>query len=1303
VSELSMRLLGGFELESAAGAPIALPPKKARALLAYLALSAGRPQSRDRLAALLWEEADEAQARTSLRQALSAIRKALPESDGLLEADTENIRLDTTRLHVDALELSRHALSEEVRRLEQAANLYRGHLLDGLDVRAPAFEDWLRGERERLRQLAVEALSALIDLHLQQDGAAANALFAAMRLLALDPVREDIHRAVMRIYAAQGRHAAALEQYRRCREILRLELGVPPEPETEKVYREIHQFRHSNAQQGAPPPAGDAQDDAAGAPDPAPPASVDSDIRRRAGEERANAQVELRHATVFLTDISGFTPLVATGDPEELHDYLLRYRELVRGRVRQYGGIVTNYIGARVMAVFGVPVAHGNDPERAVLAALAIRDGVPQIANVAGRQLQVHIGIANGPVLATREAGGLALTGGPVSVAARIMESAPAGEVRASNDVREAIGERLHAEALPDARIDALLHPLQLWRIRGLNRGPGVARPSRFIGREVERRQLGGMLEACLGSGLGRAVLIRGDAGIGKSSLTEEFSAQARVLGFAPHGGNALEYGGEAPVAQLLCSLLGAGLRADNAKIEQAVVRAAAHGHITPEASHFLAELAGLSRSAKAGTTDESAGSGPRQSGRRSALAGLITALAARQPLLLLVEDIHWADAIALEYLSWIAAAARQSRIILVMTTRTDGDPLTAAWRNASGGCPLTTIDLGPLSEDEALRLAARYGSRDPEFTRNCVQRAEGNPLFLEQLLRAGNNPGSAVPGSLQNLILARLDRLETSERQALQAAAVLGQRFALDALRHLLEEPDYAPGRALEQGLLNPDADGFRFAHALIQEAVYGSLLRSRRLELHAAAARWFASRDPEREAHHLAATGRAEAAAAYARAARIEAASYRREHALALITRAMAFATDERSRCDLLLLRGEIQGDHGETEKSVQAFGEALHLAQDDAQRLRAWVGTAAGLRILDRYDRALAALEHAERLARELDDRRTLMHVHSLRGNIHFPRGEIEACLSAHEQARKLAMEVGTPADMARVMGGLGDAYFQSACIRTAQGLFERCIALAREARLERLELTYMPMLGVTRFYTGDALRTCELCHEAAERAMQLGEPRAEALARLVLASTCFQAGRYAEARSAAERGLELSRRLGARRFESDALLVLGMLKHAEGDTLQARTLLDQAYAIVEETGPGYSGPWVLGSIALANEDPAIRKRALALGEQQLAAGCVSHNYFHFYENAIEVALALGEWEEVERFATALEHYTRREPLPWTGLVIARGRALARCGRGERDPGLKAELQSLRSNAEQSCFRSAIAAVDAALAEF
>lgn len=1299
MSELQLRLLGGFELESAGGAPIALPPKKARALLAYLALSSGRPQSRDRLAALLWEEADDAQARTSLRQALSAIRKALPEPDGLLDADSENVRLDIARLHVDALELSRHAQSEEVQRLEQAANLYRGHLLDGLDVRAPAFEDWLRSERERLRQLAVEALSALIDLHLQQDGAAANALFAAMRLLALDPVREDIHRAVMRIYAAQGRHAAALEQYRRCREILRLELGVPPEPETEKVYREIHQYRHSSAQQ-----SDEAQDAAAVPRDPAPPQiSREVEGRRQAGEERAGEPAELRHATVFLTDIAGFTPLVATGDPEELHDYLLRYRDLVRGRVRQYGGIVTNYIGARVMAVFGVPIAHGNDPERAVLAALAIRDGVPQMANVAGRQLQVHIGIANGPVLATRESGGLALTGGPVSVAARIMESAPAGEIRASNDVREAVGERLQAETLPDVRIDALQHPLQIWRVRGLNRGPGIARPSRFIGREVERRQLAGMLEACLSAGLGRAVLIRGDAGIGKSSLTEEFSAQARALGFAPHNGSALEYGGEAPVAQLLCSLLGAGLRADNAQIEQAVARATAHGHVTPEASRYLAELAGLSRSTEAGASDDAAGSGPRQAGRRAALAGLITALAARQPLLLVVEDIHWADAIALEYLSWIAAAARQSRIILVMTTRTDGDPLTPAWRNGSGGCPLTTIDLGPLSEDEALRLAARYETRDQAFTRNCVQRAEGNPLFLEQLLRAGNSPGSTVPGSLQNLILARLDRLEAGERQALQAAAVLGQRFALDALRHLLGEAAYAPGRALEQGLLSPDADGFRFAHALIQEAVYGSLLRSRRLELHSAAAHWFSSRDPEREAHHLAATGRTEAAAAYARAARIEAASYRREHALALISRAMAFAIDERSRCDLLLLRGEILGDHGETGKSVQAFGEALHLAQDDAQRLRAWVGTAAGLRILDRYDRALAALEHAERLARELDDRRALMHIHSLRGNIHFPRGEIEACLSAHEQARTLAMEVGTPADMARVMGGLGDAYFQSACIRTAQGLFERCIALAREAGLERLELTYMPMLGVTEFYTGNAQRTCDLCQAAAERAMHLGELRAEALARLVLASTCLQAGRHEEARNAADRGLELSRRLGARRFESDALLVQGMLRHVAGDKGEARDLLDQAYAIVEETGPGYSGPWVLGSIALANEDPARRKRALALGEQQLASGCVSHNYFHFYENAIDVTLQLGEWGEAERYAAALEHYTRREPLPWTGFVIARGRALVRFGRGERGPDLKAELQSLRDNADRTCFRSAIAAVDAALAAF
>jgi hypothetical protein len=162
-------------------------------------------------------------------------------------------------------------------------------------------------------------------------------------------------------------------------------------------------------------------------------------------------------------------------------------------------------------------------------------------------------------------------------------------------------------------------------------------------------------------------------------------------------------------------------------------------------------------------------------------------------------------------------------------------------------------------------------------------------------------------------------------------------------------------------------------------------------------------------------------------------------------------------------------------------------------------------------------------------------------------------------------------------------------------------------------------------------------------------------------------------------------------------------MGLASHALGRPKEARRYLDQAYALVEQIGVNYTGPWVLGAIALANQDEGVRRKALAKGEEQLALGCVSHNYFHFYQMAIEVAQEMGEPEEMLRYAEALERYTSREPLPWTDFVIARGRALARYLANERDAKLGSDLRSLRDSALRHDLRMALPGIEAALAAF
>ncbi|MEA3276591.1 MAG: BTAD domain-containing putative transcriptional regulator, partial [Pseudomonadota bacterium] len=208
MSGFRLGLLGGFEMTGEDGAPLPIGMRKAKALLVWLALRPAQPQPRERLAGLLWGESGEAQARHSLRQALSQLRRALPDADAVLRAEGEMIALVPDAITSDVAELQHLAAADNLRDLERAAALYRGEFLEGFSARASEFEDWMLAERSRLRELAAQILGRLLE-HYRGDGAWEPALRAAMRLLALEPLRESVHRELMMLYVRLGRAAEA--------------------------------------------------------------------------------------------------------------------------------------------------------------------------------------------------------------------------------------------------------------------------------------------------------------------------------------------------------------------------------------------------------------------------------------------------------------------------------------------------------------------------------------------------------------------------------------------------------------------------------------------------------------------------------------------------------------------------------------------------------------------------------------------------------------------------------------------------------------------------------------------------------------------------------------------------------------------------------------------------------------------------------------------------------------------------------------------------------------------------------------
>ncbi|MEM5310210.1 adenylate/guanylate cyclase domain-containing protein [Paraburkholderia sp. JHI869] len=1026
---------------------------------------------------------------------------------------------------------------------------------------------------------------------------------------------------------------------------------------------------------------------------------------------------ERRQVTILFADLCGFTALSRTLDPEELRALIGRFTALVDGIVVAYGGMTDRHIGDAVMALFGAPRAHETDTLRAARAALDIHEALTQLSAQASRTLQAHIGIASGEVVAGAlgcvDARDYTVTGNPVNLAARLQVAAAPGETWLSDDVARALGGAAVCDALGEQHFKGIDTPLRAWRLRAFVSDPASdaasesakASQSRFVGRQAELEQFHGIVHACVARRGGHIVHVRGEAGIGKTRLVDEMRHYAQSQGFAVHRGLVLDFGvgkGQDPVHTIVGSLLGLPAGASSDAREAVAARLAAEGVVKAEQRAFLHDLLDLPLADEWRALYNAMDHGARKRGKQ-ALAARLTDDACRQAAtLIVVEDLHWADPEVLDYLSAFASGIANGPGLLVTTSRVDGDPIDAAWRARCRDTPFATIDLGPLRKDEALSLAGNFIDATQRVALACIERAGGNPLFLEQLLRnVEEGSGSAVPASIRSLVLARMDRLARRDRLAFQAAAVIGQRFDLALLRRLIDDPDYVCDGLLANALVLPEGEEFLFAHALIQESAYSTLLRARRRELHRCAADWFAHGDPTLHAQHLDRAEDERAPQAYLAAALAQRTAHLLEAALRLAERGLEIAQTEADRHTLSCCKGELQRDLGDIAGSIATWRAALAAAPDDASLCRCQLGLAEGLRVSEGLDEALDLLEAAQRIA-ERDGRVTeLASLHYLRGNIYFPLGNIDACSAEHERGLDYARRLGLPEAQARALGGLADAAYAQGRMRTAFRHFSDCVALSREHGCGRIEVANRPMQGFSRIYLNDPRQAREDAVAAVHAAELIGQPRAQLLGETLGVFACYELGDMPATRVHLEQERRVIRQLGARRFEAQNVEMQGRLWLADGCRGEALKALREALAISREVGTQFCGPKVLGALARAVDEHDERSRLLAEGEELLRLGAVGHNHLWFYRDAIEAMLSARDPGGVLRYVSALEDYTRREPLPWAELFAARARALARAQQAPTDEAARGELARVRDALLQAGFQQYLAAVDAALA--
>lgn len=1285
MTELNLQVLGAFRVQDAAGVEIRIASRKGRALLAYLALRPGESHSRDRLATLLWEDADEELARTSLRQALAALRKSLPaDAHKALLADTESVGIDPAIVNSD-LHSFRRALTAGTRTsLQEAMGHYRGDLLDGFDARSTAFDEWLNTERITLRKQLSDALNKLAQLCIANEDSD-GALAASTKLVSLEPLNEAAHRTVMELHAKRSAYAEALRQYRVCRDVLRRELDVAPEPATEQLYRDL--MRRRRAALGTSDSEDATLDDTSTheiprAIEPAPPVEL---------------RPQLIDATILVARLDGLLELEAQLDPEEAHTLATQFHRRVHEAVTEFGGRADRRVGSNVLAVFGIPTAYGNEPERAAQAALALQSTVANTPWPVAGALALRIGIAQGQVLCGSEI--FPLTGRPTHIAHTLAARATDGEILISEELRAALGERVSGARAASTQ-PGLADSVPAWSLQGLRSeaGPGV---QPFVGRRPELAMILAALDRCTTSRHGRAIVVRGEAGIGKTSLVNAVRGAARERNIAVHSAQVFDFGqspGRRPITALALSLL--GLCADASASDRATaVRRALVGRNAVDQIIFLSDLVDAPIDSDLAALEKAMEIATRQRGRALALAQLIETAVQRGPQLLVVEDVHWADTDELARFGEIAAVVANCQILFMLTTRPEGDPINASWRARARGCPVTTVDLAPLAEDEAQELAAHFPELPKETTDACVQRADGHPLFLDQLLRAARAGHDLLPGSVRSVVLARAARVSARDHAALQAAAVLGHRAALDALRRVLGDDDYDPTALTETALVRFNGSELEFAHALFRDAIYESTLKSQRREMHRTAAEWYAGGDQALRADHLAAADDERATSAYLEASLAEQSALRFERALGLVNKASALAREPLLLHRSSVLLGELLLQLGRTHDALTAYREALDFAIDQNGHGVAWMGIASALRVMDRHEEALEALEHAEGALGEAADLETRARIHTLRGNLCFPLGRLDACMREHEQAHRFALQAQSHVEIARALSGLGDAYYQRGKIMTARTHFTQCIKEARDHDLVGVLLSNLPMLAITHTYCGEPAASSESCREGLELARRVGDLRGELLVHLVLASGLLMQAQFDDCRRQARQAMQLAKQLGARRFEAECAGIVAATLLRE-DPAQALRMAEEALVVGRETGMSYCGPMLLSMVARLTSSPEERANALAEGDGLLAAGCVSHSYFEFYGNAIEAGLKERDWASVRRYAGKLEAYTSAEPLPWTDMLIKRAQLLADAGDDGMSKKTRDGLEALRVECRRLNAQSALTAVEAAL---
>lgn len=919
---------------------------------------------------------------------------------------------------------------------------------------------------------------------------------------------------------------------------------------------------------------------------------------------------ERRTVTILFADISGFTAMSEKLDPEVVQEIMDRAFERLTAVITGFGGTIDKYIGDAVMALFGAPVALGDDPERAVRAGLGMQKVMAEYAaelqRVRGIGLAMRVGINTGKVIWGRVGGAgekkFTVMGDAVNLASRLEHAAPIGGVLIGESTQRHVRTRFSLEALEPILVKGKAEPQRVYRVLGEVSAPAratmVGPRTPFVGRDEEMAEMTGYLAAIKTGGVGTVVTIESPVGTGKSRMVLELRAEAEDKGIATLSARAAAFGQGAPFAPWGDLV---GRAASLGTLPAAAARERIRAWIEETApgagldARWIDELAGEADAADPEVQRRREQPARFRQGLLDTLITWLWAASKRQPVLVLAEDIHWWPAPSLELLAGAAQVAHKAPFMVLATKRPE--PTAAPWPPDAKD---RVIALGPL--DDAALMTMAHGVLGSEVPRGLLHRLQsltgGNPFFAEEVIQAFIDRGALktsperagwvwdearakqvdLPTTVEGVTQARIDALPPRERHVLQMAAVAGRTF-WQGLIESMGEPDAGSSLAqlaardlvhARRSRLAGEKE-YAFKHAIIRDVAYENALKRERIGDHRRVAEWLESRAGDEGGefattiaeHFLLAEEQKRALPFVLRAAEEEARVTGLEQAT-MVRQAVEIAEATSTQLlRALRLRGRLRriANHAGAEEDLI---RAMSLAEKEGQPLiAAEVGVELAGVMIQRGSLAEAesyarkTLSAAQAAGATRSEARAL----NLLGIVARWNGEHDVAMGFYERAFRLAEALGDDSLVGAYLTSIGNLHMTSSRYSEALAAFERALPMKFSRETAAI---LRSNLGAAQLALGHLDAARATLNEASDLATAIG-------LRWVIAETMIRRGAVEDAAGAAglgliEDGLALARAADAAEQVLEALWRRALIV-ARSDVASARKALSEARALAE----------------------------------------------------------------------------------------------------------------------------------------